>query len=64
MDGPSPWWLAKTARRTIPVYPPIFPDPPTAGAVTAALKIYIALVAMADDDNQRKRIGRYAVKTT
>tara|TARA_R110001599_G_scaffold70304_2_gene197314 strand:+ start:2492 stop:3349 length:858 start_codon:yes stop_codon:yes gene_type:complete len=64
MDGPSPWWLAKTARRTIPVYPPIFPDPPTAGAVTAALKIYIALVAMADDDNQRKRVGRYAVKTT
>lgn len=64
-DGPSPWWLAIIARGEFPLLPKNFlKHTPTTGAVTAALKIYIVFVSMADDDVQRKRVGRYCVKTT
>jgi hypothetical protein len=37
---------------------------PTSGEVIAALKIYIALVAMADDKKQVRNVGKYCLRTT
>lgn len=68
--GGSPWLLASATRVErwevmlgLPL-PLGLPRKPTAGEVIAALKIYIALVAMADDKKQERNAGKYCLRTT
>jgi hypothetical protein len=59
--GHSPWQLAKAAQ------PPYITDlswQPTTGEVTAALKIYITLIAMVDDEKQTRNVGANCLRTT
>ncbi|SFL93158.1 hypothetical protein SAMN04487868_1161 [Marinobacter salarius] len=66
----SPWALAKVTRTdplTVSLGVPLpmgLSKTPTAGQVIAALKIYIALVAMADDKKQERNVGKHCLRTT
>lgn len=68
--GGSPWALASVTRVKrwelllgLPL-PLGLLRKPTAGDVIAALKIYIALVAMADDKKQERNAGKHCLRTT
>ncbi len=59
-----PWSLARATKHHPFLYPTGLPWRPTTGGVIAALKIYIALVAMADDKKQERNVGKHCLRTT
>lgn len=60
----SPWTLVRAAKIDPFLCPTGLSWRPTAGAVIAALKIYITLVAMADDKKQERNVGKHCLRTT
>lgn len=59
-----PWGLRAAATTDPFLNPRGISWKPTTGEVTAALKIYITLVAMADDKKQEKNVGKHSLQTT
>ncbi len=62
--GHSPWALARASLCDPFLFPTGLAWRPTTGGVIAALKIYIALVAMADDKKQERNVGKHCLRTT
>jgi hypothetical protein len=60
-EGHSPWQLAKATQFP---YKSDLSWQPTTGEVTAALKIYITLVTMVDDEKQTRNVGANCLRTT